>query len=46
MGHPVKSDEHYCTVGVVDDDIGAYAVKHLAEIDKGKKPEEYGREIG
>ena len=43
--HPVQSDEYHRTIGVVDDDFGAYPVEHLAEIDECKEPEENGREI-
>ena len=42
---PVQSDEYHRTIGVVDDDFGAYPVEHLAEIDECKEPEENGREI-
>ena len=44
--HPMEPDECHRTIGVVHHDVGVDAVKHLAEIDEGKEPEEDGGEVG
>ena len=44
--HPVQSDENHRTIGVIDHDVGMYPIEHFAKIDKGKKSEQNGREIG